>query len=493
MKEDRRAGRKDVGVWIRVSTDEQAKGDSPEHHRVRAESYAEAKGWTVREVYDLAGVSGKTVMEHAECKRMMADIRAKRITGLIFSNLMRLCRNKRELEDFAEFFREQDADMISIQDSLDTSTPAGRMFFTFRAAQAHWEREEISGRVAASVPIRAKLGKPLGGIAPYGYRWEGKKLVIEPKDAAVRKLIYELFAEHKRIKTVAKILNDRGYRTRDRANVKGSRFSGTAIERIIVDTSAKGEYRRNHTRSLGDGQGWKIKPEHEWIINPVEPIVPVELWEKCNALLEARKTKRARPAKRGRGVFSDYVFCACGKKMYYPQNTPKWVCRPCKNKIPVVELEAAFLDEIEQVMVSAEKVTDYLATAQSGLAERRAALETLRAERDKVKREADKCFELYEAGALTIPQFKERFQPLDTRRKQIEKEIPRLEGEITAQSANAASPDYVTAEARTFRANWPRLDDARKRQIVDAFLKQITVSPDEVNIEVFNLPAFTSA
>ena len=492
MKENRRAGGKEVGIWIRVSTDEQAKGDSPEHHRVRAQGYAEAMGWTVREIYDLAGVSGKTVMEHPECRRMMADVRARRITGLIFSNLMRLCRNKREREDFAEFFREQDADMVSILDAIDTSTPAGRMFFTFRAAQAHWEREEISGRVAASVPIRAKLGKPLGGIAPYGYRWEGRQLAVEPKDAAVRKLIYELFAQHKRIRTVAQIMNERGYRTRDRANVKGSRFSGTAVERLIVDTSAKGEYRRNHTQSLGDGQGWKVKPEHEWVINAIEPIVSVELWDKCNGLLEARRTKRARPAKRGRGVFSDFVFCSCGKKMYYPHNTPKWVCRPCKNKIPVADLEAAFLDEIKSFMVSAEKVTGYLASAQSGLAERKAALETLRSERDRVKREADRSFELYEAGALTIPQFKERFQPLDGRRQQIDREIPRLEGEITAQTSGGASLDYVAAEARNFCANWPRLDEARKREIVDVFLKQIVVSPDEVKIEVYNLPAFAS-
>src|SRR5437660_8481901 len=91
-----------IGIWIRVSTEDQAKGESPEHHLARARAYATAKGWTVKEVYDLAGVSGKSVKDHPEAKRMVSDIRKHHITGLIFSKLARLARNTRELLDFAD-------------------------------------------------------------------------------------------------------------------------------------------------------------------------------------------------------------------------------------------------------------------------------------------------------------------------------------------------------------------------------------------------------
>src|SRR5436190_16447601 len=89
--------RKSVGIWIRVSTEDQARGDSPEHHEQRARLYAEAQGYSVREVFRLDAVSGKSVMDHAETKRMLASIRARRIRGLIFSKLARLARNTREL------------------------------------------------------------------------------------------------------------------------------------------------------------------------------------------------------------------------------------------------------------------------------------------------------------------------------------------------------------------------------------------------------------
>jgi peptide/nickel transport system substrate-binding protein len=48
---------KPVGIWIRVSTEDQALGDSPEHHETRARYYAEAKQWKAREVYHLEAAS----------------------------------------------------------------------------------------------------------------------------------------------------------------------------------------------------------------------------------------------------------------------------------------------------------------------------------------------------------------------------------------------------------------------------------------------------
>ena len=69
---------KPVGVWIRVSTEDQARGESPEHHERRARYYAESKGWQIKEVYHLEAVSGKSVKPVCwpECVHVVSPCRA---------------------------------------------------------------------------------------------------------------------------------------------------------------------------------------------------------------------------------------------------------------------------------------------------------------------------------------------------------------------------------------------------------------------------------
>lgn len=481
---DEREVAKVVGIWIRVSTEDQARGESPEHHEKRARHYAEAKGWKIGEIYDLSGVSGKSVMEHSETKRMLKDVRSGHITALVFSKLARLARNTKELLEFSDIFREHGADLISLQESIDTSSPAGRLFYTVIAALAEWERAEISSRVAASVPIRAKLGKSTGGQAPFGYQWVDKKLLPEPKEAPVRKLMYELFLEHRRKKAVARLLNERGYRTRN-----GSQFSDTTVERLLRDPTAKGLRRANYTQTTNNKKAWKLKAESEWIFLEIEPIVSEELWQRVNTILNERRTPRPKLGRTPVQLFAGLAFCTCGPKMYVPSNTPKYVCQKCRNKIPVVDLEGIFHEQLKSFFFSPTEIASYLRAADERMGEKEQLLQTLEGEQKNNAREMDRLYRLYMDDGISKDAFAGKYRSLEERQKQIDEELPALQAELDLMKIYYLGSEEIITEAKDLYSRWPSLDHDEKRHIVESITERIVVGKDDIDISLNYLPS----
>jgi site-specific DNA recombinase len=479
------APRKSVGLWIRVSTQDQAESDSPAHHEGRGRMYAELKGWDVREVYHLEAVSGKSVLEHPEAKRMLEDVRRGRISCLIFSQLFRLGRNTRELLEISEFFEKHRADLVSLQEAIDTSTPIGRMYYTITAAMGQCEREMTARRVAASIPIRAKLGKPLGGQGPFGYHWVEKKLVPHPEEAPVRKLIYDLFLTHERLKTVARLLNERGYRTRS-----GTKFTDTTIRRLITDPTSKGLRRANYTQSTGDKKHWVAKPEEEWIWTEVEGIVEEEVWEAANALLLERKRKpSARPTKKVAHPFAGYTFCVCGEKMYVPHKGTKYTCASCRNKIPIVDLDRVFRERLKQFAVTEDEILAHAAKGDEVLREKEELLQTLVRERERVQGEMDRVYRLYLDDRLDVELFDERYGPLAARRREIDEELPRLEGEVDFLKVEHLSGEEVTAGIEDFYVRWPGMAPEEKRTLVETYVRRVTVGKDDISFSLYYFPS----
>ena len=149
-----------------------------------------------------------------------------------------------------------------------------------------------------------------GGIAPFGYKWIGGRLFLDPTEAPIRKLIFEVFLKHRRKKTVAKVMNDMGHRTRN-----GSLFSDTTIGRLLSDPIVVG------VRGMD--------ADH----SSIEPLVENDVWEKSQALLGDRPTKQT-PR-----LFTSLVYCDCGGKMLISSGSSKYACRACRRKIGESDLE----------------------------------------------------------------------------------------------------------------------------------------------------------
>jgi site-specific DNA recombinase len=468
---------KSVGIWIRVSTEDQARGESPAHHEERARAYAKSRGWEVKELYDLAGQSGKAVKDNPEAKRMMKDIERGHITGLVFSKLARLSRNRRELEDFSDFFNKHKADLISLSEAIDTSTAGGRMFFHLLGVFAQWEREEITERVNASVLVRAKLGKSINGSSPYGYEWKDRKLVVKPAEAAIRRKAYDLFLAHRRKGKVANLLNAAGYRTRG-----GALWRDSQLFRILTDSSAKGVYYFNRVRQLEDSWQTEPKPESEWGKVECEPIITEETWNQANRIIEEHIKSWKRPGPSPVHLFGGLAVCKCGTKMYVRAGSPKYVCRKCCNKIPIVDLEVIIQEELKAFFGTRNRVERLMDETSRNLAEKTALLETHRHEIQKVREEMRQTHQLYLKQQISGDGFRDLYAPAEERFKQLQAELPKLEAEVDFLKVNKLSADDIVRESALLHERWPSMPLDDRRRIVEALIEKIVIGEGEIDI-----------
>jgi site-specific DNA recombinase len=474
---------KQVGIWIRVSTDFQVRDESPEIHEERARYYAKAKGWDVVEVYRLDAVSGKTVMNHPEAVRMLKDIRSGHITGLVFSKLARLARSTKELLEFADIFRKEGADLISLAEQIDTSTPAGRLFFTMISAMAQWEREEISSRVAASIPVRARLGRRTGGAATFGYKWEDGTFQVDEKEAPVRKLLYDLYLQHRRKKAVARMLNDLGHRTRG-----GAKFNDTTIDRLLRDPTAKGIRIANYTKSNSTGGRVIIKPEEEWVVIDCPAIVEVDVWEKCNQILKDQAYTQRVVGRTPVYLLSGYVKCTCGQMMYARTSAKKYTCKPCNIRIAVSDLDEIYQEYLKGYLNDINP-TVYFSEAENILKEKEQLLAMADKKRKGVKKKMDELVPLRLNDELSKEHFAELYKPLELQAMQLDTSIPELQADVDFRKIQIASSDVVLTEAKSLYEEWCTMPFEQKRSIIETITECITIDKEDITISLCYLPS----
>ena len=81
---------------------------------------------------------------------------------LVVWKLDRLCRSLPDLIKISEQIRMAGAQLVSITESIDTSTPAGRLYFNILGALGQMERELIQERVKAGLAAARRRGKVPG-------------------------------------------------------------------------------------------------------------------------------------------------------------------------------------------------------------------------------------------------------------------------------------------------------------------------------------------
>jgi DNA invertase Pin-like site-specific DNA recombinase len=148
-----------AAIYARVST--LGNGQSPEMQLRELSEYCEHRGWQIAGEYLDAGISGAKD-KRPQLDRMMADAHKRRFDVVAVWKFDRFARSVSHLLRALDTFRVLGIEFVSLSESLDTATPAGRMVFTVLGAVAELERSLIAERVRAGLRNARANGKRLG-------------------------------------------------------------------------------------------------------------------------------------------------------------------------------------------------------------------------------------------------------------------------------------------------------------------------------------------
>ena len=179
---------KHIAIYVRVSSIKQdTKSQKPDLERWEGGQDQAVKWYSDK-------MTGKT-MDRPGWNKLEAAIRNGKVSQVVVWRLDRLGRTASGLTALFDELQKRKVNLVSVKDSLDLSTPAGRLMANVLASVAQYETEVRGERVLAGQAVARANGKTWGGSKP-GVR---KKVTTTQE-----KMIRRMKAEGEPITAIAK-------------------------------------------------------------------------------------------------------------------------------------------------------------------------------------------------------------------------------------------------------------------------------------------------
>lgn len=263
--------KKIAACYIRVSTDDQTEL-SPESQLVEIRKYASQHDYYIPDeyIYKDEGISGRNTAKRPEFNRMISEAKQKPkpFDALLLWKFSRFARNRTDAVVYKNLLRNQcGIEVISISENIGDDKGTSVILEAMFEAMDEYYSINLSTEVKRSMKVKAERGEPLVP-APFGYKNENKNYVIEPEQAKIIKLIFDMYESGKGTKTIATYLNSLGVRTK-RGNPTDNRFVDYILRNPVyigkIRWSDKGK-ENNKTRYIYSS-GETYSGNHEAIIS----------------------------------------------------------------------------------------------------------------------------------------------------------------------------------------------------------------------------------
>lgn len=303
-------------------------------------------------IYQDEGFTGYNT-NRPEFKKMMNDIRDKKIKTVVVYRLDRISRNVSDFCDLKDEFNKYNVGFMSVTENFDTTSPMGTAMLMITSVFAQLERDTIAERIRDNMYELAKTGRWLGGTTPLGYKSErvenvsidGKKrslykLVTIPDEVKIVKLLWDKMLELKGLGKLESYLLGQGIKTRNNNNF--TRFSLINILKnpvyVVADKNVKDFFESMGATIYGSdldfdgkhgliaynkrlevpGKTKSLKDISEWIIavGKHDGVISSDKFIETWNLIHKNRDKRFRTPPANTSILSGIIRCKhCGSYM----------------------------------------------------------------------------------------------------------------------------------------------------------------------------------
>lgn len=220
-----------VIAYTRVSTTDQANGVSLEAQTAKLTAYAALYDLTIVETIEDAGESAKS-LHRPGLQRALGMLKRGEADGLVIVKLDRLTRSVADWQTLIDgYFGERAGkQLMSVSDSIDTRTAAGRLVLNVLLSVAQWERETTAERTREALRHKIRNGERVGKVR-FGYDLaaDGVGLIENSAEQQAIATMIELRQAGATYRAIAAELSERGIEPKE-ANA----WDHSAVRRILA-------------------------------------------------------------------------------------------------------------------------------------------------------------------------------------------------------------------------------------------------------------------
>lgn len=305
-----------AAIYVRLSADrDEKKSESMETQAALIKEFIRKyNGNPDREdeivVYDIYSDPGKSGVnfDRPGFERMMNDVRAGRINGILVKDFSRLGRDYIETGNYLEkIFPFMKVRFFSVCDNYDSfASDAGdrELSMNIKNLMNDVYAKDISTKQRAVKRMAQKNGEYVGSAAPYGYRCERVngvyKLIVEPEAARIVQRIFEEYASGDGIQSIIDGLFEDGvhrisdYRQYRHVYCQNGEhlhpWGNSSVRAVLNRNNYYGDLvqRKYESRFQRGGKGCDRLDESQWIITPDahEPIISRELFDEVQVRMK---------------------------------------------------------------------------------------------------------------------------------------------------------------------------------------------------------------